>query len=82
MTSYSLRRNQRQLVQYFRRYHLDGDALELPSEKPPQNTIEMLERFDPRNNATDHRILFEIISRKIDQGDEQFDSDDELLISR
>ena len=77
MTSYSLRRNQRQLVQYFRRYHLDGDALELPSEKPPQSTIEMLERFDPHNNATDHRILFEIINRKIDQGDEQFDSDDE-----
>ena len=56
---------------------MDGDALELPSEKPPQSTIEMLERFDPHNNATDHRILFEIINRKIDQGDEQFDSDDE-----
>ena len=80
MTSYSLRRNQRQLIQYFKRYHLDENSLELPSVRPPQSTIEMLEKFNPRNNPTDHRILFEIISRRLDQGsDEQFNSDDEQL---
>ena len=82
MTSYSLRRNQRQLVQYFKRYHLDANALELPKEKPPQSTIEILEKFNPRRNATDHRILFEIISRRVNKKDEQFDSDEERQLTK
>ena len=61
ITSYSLRRKQRQLVQYFNAYHLDENFLQLPQEKPPQSTFEMLEKFDPKKNKNDHRILFEII---------------------
>ena len=40
----------------------------------------MLERFDPKVNKNDHRILFEILGRKLDgEADDQFDSgeDDE-----
>ena len=76
MTSYSLRRNQRQLVQYFRHYHLDEDRLELPEEKPPQSVVEMLEKFDPMANKNDHRILFEVIGCKVeDADDEQFEEE-------
>ena len=71
ITLYSLRRNQRQLVQYFKAYHLDEDELELPPEKPPQSTEEMLRRFDPRTNLDDHRILYEITGHKLEQA--QFD---------
>ena len=42
----------------------------------------MLAKFDPKKNSNDHRILFEIISRKVDKKDEQFDSDDEPLTRR
>lgn len=82
MTSYSLRRNQRQLVQYFSRYHLDPNSLQLPQEKPPQSTFEILEKFNPQVDKTDHRILFEIIQRKIDLQDENFDIVDEPVVRR
>ena len=42
----------------------------------------MLENFNPERNKTDHRILFEIISRKVNKKDEQFDSDDEMMLSK
>ena len=71
ITLYSLRRNQRQLVQYFKAYHLDEEELELPPEKPPQSTEEMLRRFDPRTSLDDHRILYEITGHKLEQ--QQFD---------
>ena len=77
MTSYSLRRNQRQLVQYFKLYHLDEDSLKLNLTKPPQSTHEMLHNFDPMINTKDHRILFEILNRKINRMDSQFENDDE-----
>lgn len=42
----------------------------------------MLEKFDPNADKTDHRILFEIIERKVNQRDDQFDSIDMPLIKR
>ena len=65
ITLYSLRQNQRQLVQFFQAYHLDEEELELPPEKPPHSTIEMLRRFDPQHNIDDHRILYEITRRNL-----------------
>ena len=65
ITLFSLRQNQRQLVQFFQAYHLDEDELELPAEKPPQSTIEMLRSFDPQHNHDDHRILYEITRRNL-----------------
>ena len=82
MTSYSLRRNQRQLVQYFKLYHLDEDSLKLNLTKPPQSTHEMLHNFDPMINTKDHRILFEILNRKINRMDSQFENDDETVNTR
>ena len=41
----------------------------MPKEKPPESTMEMLEKFNPRRNRTDHRILFEIISRQVNKKD-------------
>ena len=53
---------------------MDVNNLKLPEEKDPQSTFEMLEHFDLANNKTDNRILFEIISRKVNKFDGQFDS--------
>lgn len=54
---------------YFKHYHLDEDNLKLPEKKPPQSTFEMLDKFDPMKSKTDHRILYEIIERRINEDD-------------
>ena len=45
---------------------MDHDELKLPQERPPQSTIEMLEKFNPEGSRNDHRILYEILRRKLD----------------
>ena len=47
IASFTLRKNQREMVRFFKSYHLDQDNLELPKKAESQSTIELLEKFDP-----------------------------------
>jgi hypothetical protein len=64
LTSVMLRKNQRQLVPYFSRYHLDPDNLKLPENPPPKSVGHLMKHFDPKDDAIDKRILYEITNRK------------------
>lgn len=64
LTSVMLRKNQRQLVPYFRSYHLDPDNLKLPEIASPKSVGHLMKNFDPKDDAIDKRILYEITKRK------------------
>jgi hypothetical protein len=64
LTSVLLRPNQRQLVKYFKNYHLDLDNLELPKKVPNETLQHLMKRFNPTDDPIDKRILYEITGRK------------------
>lgn len=77
LSQFQIRRNQRQLVHYFRNYHIKDDNLHLPPVKPPKSVEQMLRSFD-KNDKTDMRILYEITGRKPEDVDmSSKDSDEE-----
>lgn len=64
MTSTLLRTNQRQLVKYFKQYHIDYSRLKVPEQNPSKSIKKLTKHFDPINDAVDKRILYEITGRK------------------
>ena len=80
LTSVMLRKNQRQLIPYFRNYHIDPENLTLPEPSPPKSVGHMMEHFDPNDDVIDKRILYEITNRKQREerySDETSSEDDE-----
>ena len=63
-SSVMLRKNQRQLVPYFKSYHIDPDNLKLPENPPPSSVGHLMKNFNPNEDAVDKRILWEITGRK------------------
>lgn len=70
-----MKASNRQLIKYFKPYHIDQKELELPEKKPPLSVNQLLANFNPGNNFIHRRILYEITGRKIEKNDEY--SDDE-----
>ena len=83
MTSTLLRTNQRQLVKYFKQYHIDYSKMKVPGQNPPKSIKKLTKHFDPINDTIDKRILYEITGRKephdkfSDEEQDSSSSDDE-----
>ena len=63
LTHTVLRTNQRQLVQYFKQYHIDYKSLKVKESKTTK-VEKLTEHFDPAFDPIDKRILYEITGRK------------------
>jgi hypothetical protein len=63
LTSVMLRSHQRQLVQYFKNYHIDYDDLQAPERREYKSIDHLLKKFDPDTNSVDKRILNEIMDQ-------------------
>ena len=64
VSSVTLRRNQIQLIPWFKTYHIDDNEPILPEPKQLSCFSHLMSRFTPESNDIDKKILFEITGRK------------------
>lgn len=61
----SMKRNNRQMIKYFKPYHISAENPELPDAAPPLSIHQLMMNFSPSDNFIHRRILYEITGRKI-----------------
>ena len=70
MQKTTLKKRQRDIVQYFMRYLIEDDEInEQDISRRNKTAAQLVEGFDPVNDPYDRRILFEVAKRRVEEND-------------
>ena len=70
MQKTTLKKRQRDIVQYFMRYLIEDDEIqEQAISRRNKTAAQLIEDFDPVSDPYDRRILFEVAKRRVEPDD-------------
>ena len=70
MQKTTLKKRQREIVQYFMRYVIENDEIKKKDISSRQLTAkQLIDGLDPVQDDYDRRILFEVSKRRVEEGD-------------